>query len=110
MATIGRSRAIAEPFGFKLSGFVAWLAWLGVHIWYLIGFRNRAIVMFEWFWAYLTYKRGARLITGSPEPEEAREAATPARALSDRPLDLGDGGHERRAQGAKRAEAPRETH
>jgi NADH dehydrogenase len=110
MATIGRSRAIAEPFGFKLSGFVAWLAWLGVHIWYLIGFRNRAIVMFEWFWAYLTYKRGARLITGSPEPEEAREAAAPARELPDRPLDLGDGGHERRTQGAKRAEAPRETH
>jgi NADH dehydrogenase len=63
MATIGRSRAVAEPFGFKLSGFIAWLAWLLVHIWYLIGFRNRAIVMFEWFWAYVTYKRGARLIT-----------------------------------------------
>ena len=63
MATIGRSRAVAEPFGFKLSGFIAWLAWLMVHIWYLIGFRNRAIVMFEWFWAYVTYKRGARLIT-----------------------------------------------
>jgi NADH dehydrogenase len=63
MATIGRSRAVAQPFGFKLSGFIAWLAWLVVHIWYLIGFRNRLIVMFEWFWAYLTYKRGARLIT-----------------------------------------------
>jgi NADH dehydrogenase len=68
MATIGRSRAVAEPFGLKLSGFVAWLAWLVVHIWYLIGFRNRVIVMFEWFWAYVTYKRGARLITvGLPE-------------------------------------------
>ncbi|MGO8992565.1 MAG: NAD(P)/FAD-dependent oxidoreductase [Polyangiaceae bacterium] len=63
MATIGRSRAVAEPFGIKLSGFIAWLAWLMVHIWYLIGFRNRMIVMFEWFWAYVTYKRGARLIT-----------------------------------------------
>ena len=63
MATIGRSRAIAEPFGLKLSGFVAWLAWLFIHLWYLIGFRNRAIVMFEWFWSYVTYKRGARLIT-----------------------------------------------
>ncbi len=65
MATIGRSRAIAEPFGFKLSGFVAWLAWLFIHLWYLIGFRNRVIVMFEWFWSYVTYKRGARLITWS---------------------------------------------
>jgi NADH:ubiquinone reductase (H+-translocating) len=74
MATIGRSRAVAEPFGLKLSGFVAWLAWLMVHIWYLIGFRNRIIVMFEWFWAYLTYKRGARIITvGS----EARMPAPP---------------------------------
>ena len=63
MATIGRSRAVAEPFGLKLSGFIAWVAWLFIHIWYLIGFRNRVIVMFEWFWAYLTYKRGARLIT-----------------------------------------------
>ena len=67
MATIGRSRAVAEPFGMKLSGFIAWLAWLLVHIWYLIGFRNRAIVMFEWFWAYATYKRGARLITSASE-------------------------------------------
>ena len=76
MATIGRSRAVAEPFGLKLSGFIAWLAWLIVHIWYLIGFRNRAIVMFEWFWAYVTYKRGARLIThgaesAQPPPQRA---------------------------------------
>ena len=74
MATIGRSRAVAEPFGFKLSGFIAWLAWLVVHIWYLIGFRNRAIVMFEWFWAYLTYKRGARLIMNVGEGAAARSA------------------------------------
>jgi NADH:ubiquinone reductase (H+-translocating) len=67
MATIGRSRAVAEPFWIKLSGFISWLAWLMVHIWYLIGFRNRLIVMFEWFWAYVTYKRGARLITNAAE-------------------------------------------
>jgi NADH dehydrogenase len=84
MATIGRSRAVAEPFGFKLSGFIAWLAWLAVHIWYLIGFRNRAIVMFEWFWAYLTYKRGARLITGkTTEPEPA--SASPQLLTASRP-------------------------
>jgi NADH dehydrogenase len=64
MATIGRSRAVAEAKGIHMSGLIAWLAWLFVHIWFLIGFRNRVIVMFEWFWSYVTYKRGARLITG----------------------------------------------
>ena len=64
MATIGRSRAVADAKGIHLHGFIAWLAWLFVHIWYLIGFRNRVIVMFEWLWSYVTYKRGARLITG----------------------------------------------
>ncbi|MFT3924824.1 MAG: NAD(P)/FAD-dependent oxidoreductase [Myxococcales bacterium] len=64
MATIGRSRAIAEAGRLKLSGFLAWLAWLMVHIWYLIGFRNRLLVMFDWAWSYFTYRRGARLITG----------------------------------------------
>jgi NADH dehydrogenase len=64
MATIGRSRAVAQAAGFKLSGFIAWLAWLFVHIWYLIGFRNRFLVLFDWFWAYVLYRRGARIITG----------------------------------------------
>ena len=65
MATIGRSRAVAQSGWFKLSGFIAWLAWLAVHIWYLIGFRNRLIVMLNWAWNYIIYKRGARLITGA---------------------------------------------
>ena len=64
MATIGRSRAVAEAKGIKLSGLLAWLAWLLVHIWYLIGFRNRFVVFFDWAWSYFTYRRGARLITG----------------------------------------------
>jgi NADH dehydrogenase len=64
MATIGRSRAIAEAKGLKMSGFIAWLAWLAVHVWYLIDFRNRLLVMFDWAWSYFTYRRGARLITG----------------------------------------------
>ena len=64
MATIGRSRAVAVSGKLRMSGFVAWLAWLVVHIWYLIGFRNRFVVMFSWAWSYFTYKRGARLITG----------------------------------------------
>ena len=64
MAVIGRSSAVAEIGGLRLQGFVAWLAWCFVHIFYLIGFRNRFIVMFEWAWAYASYQRGARLITG----------------------------------------------
>jgi NADH dehydrogenase len=64
MATIGRSRAIAQLGKVKLTGFIAWMAWLLVHIFFLIGFRNRAIVLFNWAWSYFTYQRGARLITG----------------------------------------------
>ena len=65
MATIGRSRAIAEARGIKMRGFIAWLAWLFIHIWYLIGFRNRLAVLLNWTWSYLSYKRGARLITST---------------------------------------------
>ena len=64
MATIGRSKAIAHVFGMKLKGFIAWMFWLFLHVFFLIGFRNRFAVMFEWFWAYLTRERSARLITG----------------------------------------------
>jgi NADH dehydrogenase len=64
MATIGRRAAIAEIGKLHLSGFPAWLAWLGVHIFFLIGFRNRFAVIFNWAWSYFTYQRGARLITG----------------------------------------------
>ncbi len=64
LATVGRRRAVALIRGLHLSGFVAWLAWLGIHIFFLIGFRNRLIVLFDWAWAYFTYDRGARLIVG----------------------------------------------
>lgn len=67
MATIGRSRAIVEAGRFKLTGFIAWLAWLFVHVLSLIGFKNRLYVLSEWFWAYLTRERSARLITGDAE-------------------------------------------
>ena len=64
LATIGRAAAVAD-FGFvKISGFFAWLAYLFVHLFFLIGFRNRFVVMFEWAWAYFTFQRSARLITG----------------------------------------------
>jgi len=63
MATIGRASGVADIRGLQLSGMVAWLCWLAVHIWFLIGFRNRVVVMFEWARAYVTYERQARLIT-----------------------------------------------
>jgi NADH dehydrogenase len=65
MAVIGRGSAVAEIAGLRLRGLLAWLAWCFVHIFYLIGFRNRFVVMFEWAWAYASYQRGARLITGN---------------------------------------------
>jgi NADH dehydrogenase len=64
LVAIGRAAAVADLPRIKLSGFVAWVAWLTIHIYFLIGFRNRLLVMFEWAWAYFTYERGARLITG----------------------------------------------
>jgi NADH dehydrogenase len=67
LATIGRAAAVADLGRIKLSGWIAWLAWLFVHILFLIGFRNRFVVLFEWAWSYLTYDRGARLITGPPD-------------------------------------------
>jgi NADH dehydrogenase len=67
LATIGRAAGVAQFPKFSLSGYFAWLAWLFIHIFFLIGFRNRVIVMIQWAWSYLTYERGARLITGSNE-------------------------------------------
>jgi len=72
MATIGRSKAIVQAAGFHFKGLIAWLMWLFLHVFFLIGFRNRFAVMFEWFWAYLTRERSARLITG--DAEEMRDA------------------------------------
>jgi NADH dehydrogenase len=62
LATIGRRRGVAVRGRLRLSGLVAWLAWLGVHVFFLIGFRNRLVVLLTWAWAYLTYERSARLI------------------------------------------------
>jgi len=64
LATIGRAAAVAEIGRVKLSGLIAWLAWLAIHIFFLIGFRNRFLVIAEWAWVYLRNDRGARLITG----------------------------------------------
>ena len=68
LAVIGRGRAVADLGRFRFGGFFAWLIWIFVHIFFLIGFRNRLLVLFEWAWAYFTYERGARLITGAWVP------------------------------------------
>jgi NADH:ubiquinone reductase (H+-translocating) len=62
MATIGRKRAISQIKNLRVTGFIAWLMWLAVHIYYLIGFKNRLFVLLQWAWSYFTYQRGARLI------------------------------------------------
>ncbi len=68
LATIGRAAAIADlPGGIRLSGLIAWLAWLFIHVFFLIGFRNRLLVIIQWAWAYLTFQRGTRLITGKTD-------------------------------------------
>ncbi|VTT98620.1 pyridine nucleotide-disulfide oxidoreductase : NADH dehydrogenase (Ubiquinone) OS=Nostoc sp. PCC 7107 GN=Nos7107_5176 PE=4 SV=1: Pyr_redox_2: Pyr_redox [Gemmataceae bacterium] len=76
MATIGRARAVAEAKGFRLSGFPAWLAWLFVHVMFLVQFSNRVVVVWQWFWNFITYNRTARLITGEPSK------ATPMNSLA----------------------------
>jgi NADH dehydrogenase len=63
LATIGRARAVADLPRLRFSGFPAWVAWLGIHIFFLIGFRNRAFVFLSWAWSYVTFRRGSRIIT-----------------------------------------------
>jgi NADH dehydrogenase len=77
MATIGRSRAVAMYKGIHFTGFLAWIAWLFVHVYYLIGFKTRVTVLFQWAWTYMTYKRGARLII-----EEESNYVPPAKSAS----------------------------
>jgi NADH dehydrogenase len=79
LATIGRAAAVADLGRVKLSGFLAWLAWWAIHIFFLIGFRSRVLVMFGWVWSYLTFQRGARLITG--EVRELERDATGVRGV-----------------------------
>lgn len=74
MATIGRSAAVANVQGLHLTGFVAWLGWLFIHLVFLVGFRNRVAVLWQWFYSYVTYKRGARIITGSSGERSAGSA------------------------------------
>jgi NADH dehydrogenase len=85
LATIGRAAGIAEFGKIHISGFVAWLSWLFIHIFFLIGFRNRILVFIQWAWSYVTYERGARLITGStdlPGWNSAHPEAVPSRSAT----------------------------
>jgi len=83
MAVIGRAAAIANIFGFQLSGLLAWLTWLFVHLMYIVEFQNRVLVFVQWGFEYLTFSRGARLITG--------EAATDSLVQPESMRDTGDG-------------------
>jgi NADH dehydrogenase len=95
LATIGRRSAVVALDGMRLTGLIGWWFWGIAHVWYLIGFRSRVVVSFEWLWSYLTFQRGARLITGreprggsaarvpgqppaAPGPQEAKENHAPA--------------------------------
>jgi NADH:ubiquinone reductase (H+-translocating) len=91
MATIGRKAAVAKiewPFKAHWSGFPAWMTWLVVHIFFLIGFRNRLSVFRQWAWTYLTFSDGARLITGSQELPGWNAQDDPAGALTAKALDM----------------------
>jgi NADH:ubiquinone reductase (H+-translocating) len=86
LATIGRAAAVAEFGKIHISGFLAWLAWLFIHVFFLIGFRNRIIVLVQWAWSYFTYERGARLITGDthlPGWDELRAEKTEVHTAAD---------------------------
>jgi NADH dehydrogenase len=76
LAVIGRNAAVAQVGPLKFNGYLAWLAWLFIHIWYLIGFDNKLVVMVQWAWNYVTWNRGARLITG-PDPFPLVEVDAP---------------------------------
>ena len=85
LATIGRAAAVAQFGKLHISGFIAWLSWLFIHIFFLIGFRNRVLVMIQWAWSYLTYERSARLITG-----ESRVAAVASIEYAERAAKVSD--------------------
>jgi NADH:ubiquinone reductase (H+-translocating) len=84
MATIGRNRAIADLKFIRFGGYLAWLSWLFVHLIFLVGLRNRLLVLFQWTWAYFTFGRGARLIYGTfkPQIDRAREKEEKAASRS----------------------------
>lgn len=79
LAVLGRAKAVANVFGVHLSGFPAWVVWLFIHLLYIVEFQSRLLVALQWGFLYLTYNRGARLITGSTSLEQAAPSAAPVR-------------------------------
>ncbi len=79
MATIGRNKAVADFAQFHLKGWIAWMAWMFVHLMFLMGFRNKLVVFINWFWSYLTYDKGARLIIRPFKKEEVQTLASSQR-------------------------------
>ena len=88
MATIGRRCAVIETWGFEFAGWPAWFTWLLVHIYFLVGFKNRIFVVLQWAWAYLRFHRGARLIVGTASasrlPNTLRRDSVESKASVDR--------------------------
>jgi len=82
MAVIGRASAVANIFGFHVSGLPAWLIWLFIHLMYIVEFQNRVLVFVQWGFEYLTFSRGARLITGTAETDVDKQTKTAERAHS----------------------------
>ena len=89
LATIGRNRAVADlPYHLRFGGFIAWILWAGVHIFYLVGYRSRLAVMGEWIWNYITFYRGSRLITGMRNGQEALHHPAPGSEPISAPADV----------------------
>jgi NADH dehydrogenase len=113
MATIGRASAVAQIGSIQRAGFLAWLLWWAVHIFYLIGFRSRVIVFFGWGWHWLTFQRGARLITGPvhalPPVRDLRADGTPALPAAAESIALPAPGYHRAAHGDDDAAEPRRS-
>ncbi|HET6579611.1 MAG TPA: NAD(P)/FAD-dependent oxidoreductase [Gemmatimonadales bacterium] len=82
LAVIGRGRAVADIWKLHFGGFLAWIVWIFVHVFFLIGFRNRVLVLLQWAWSYVTYRRGARLITAEVQPPVTSPTPAGARAAS----------------------------
>jgi NADH:ubiquinone reductase (H+-translocating) len=109
MATIGRNRAIADvkwPFKAHWSGFLAWITWLSVHIFFLIGFRNRVIVMLQWAWTYLTLRHGAGLIMGNQRLPGWHQLVPDRAPVQQGPLDLASPAHHNPPEDQNTAELP----
>jgi len=82
LATIGRNAAVAEVGNIKLTGFAAWLFWSAIHVYFLIGFRNRIVVTLDWLWSYVTLERGARLISSDVKPPDEKPVMAAPRLVA----------------------------